>query len=337
MTEQHRHDWVHAAEQPAWPTRFACTQCPSSTLGCTVCGRPLETIDRTCDECVSATRDKLRRVRDMYRALPDVIAAAAGLHAVRYDRGGRGSSGDVRVLGGEAAVLAGGGTASGVTSSARGDRSHAVDQLPSDPPSVLATLTAHEDTWRLEQQQPAATVTSVDAAVTYLLNHTAWAAQRSEVDTWLAYLSDLRTLFGRLGNLTGGSNRPVKEPTPCAYCGGVVQRRWTDGGLDDERTCTSCGESWPDEWHQDRATNWRILTAPVNDPDTLVTPEQARRALPDLKRNTLNQALKRDRDRHPDDQRIPTHGHNTHGELVYRLGDIAALTADDATTPEVHT
>lgn len=279
MIEDHPHDWIHADIQPAWPTRFACTECTATATGCTSCDRPQETIDRTCDRCISATRDRLRRIRDMYRALPDVIAAAAGLHAVRYDRGGGGKtkrSTDVTVIGGAAAVMAGAGSTGNVTSARDGNRSHTIDQLSTDPPSVLGVLTGHEDDWRLQRHEPAAEVTSVDAAVEYLIAQTQWAALVADVDSWYAYLQDLRDLHGRLVALTGQSNAPVRATAPCTECGHTVTREWGDTGLDDVHTCTHCGLTWANEARFLFALREAHQRLPETHPDELVTLDDAK-------------------------------------------------------------
>lgn len=280
MIEAHEHDWIHAADQPAWPTRFTCTECEATATGCTICDRPQAGIRRTCDRCISATRDRLRKVRDMYRALPDVIAAAAGLHAVRYDRGGGGKtkrSTDVTVIGGAAAVMAGAGSTGTVAYSRLGDAKHVVDQLATDPPSVLGVLTGHEDDWRIQRREPAATVTSVDAAVEYLVAQTQWAALSAEPDSWYAYLADLRDLHGRLVALTGGSNAPVKAAAPCMYCGHTVTRAWGDDGLDDVHTCTHCGTTWASEARFLLAVRDAHQALPQTHPDGLVTIDDAKR------------------------------------------------------------
>lgn len=324
----HRHLWEPVADG------YACPECPATAPACITCRRPVPTGERVCEPCVSHARNDLRTVRDLYRQLPDVIASIAGLHAVRYDRGSssvKRTAASTSIIGGDALVLAAGGNVSvhlgryetSIDPSLLAAETH-------DPPSVLATVTWWEDTWRAERHDPAATTTSVDNAVDYLLTHTLWAATQSV--TWGEYQQDLRNLQHRLRALTGETNRPVPENIPCVHCGGRVVRVWSDEGLTDVRECQRCGTSWPDVDRLRFTNHLRVLAAPVTDPDTLVTLDQARLALPDLKRNTLNQALKRDRDRAATDPayapRVPERGRNRRGEPLYRLGDITTITSN---------
>lgn len=341
----HRHDWQpnpaldpdQPGHNPNAPT-YACTECPATASQCGTCPNVLEQTGRTCPDCVSKARNHLRDVRDLYRQLPDVIATVAGLHAVRYDQRG-GKPGKVRatdttIVGGAAFVMAAGGTATGHRLG-RGETSidpALLDAERHDPPSVWATITFWEDAWRAEHGDPAAPTNSLDDAIRYLLDHTDWAAQQSA--TWDEWLTDLGNLRGRLRRLTGESQPPVSEAAPCVHCGGTVQRGWSNEGLSDLRKCAQCGMTWPDEDRLRFTNHLRILAAPMTDPAVLVTTEQARIALPDLKRNTLNQVLKRDRDRtdpeHRDYdphwvRRLPEHGRNVRGEVLYLLSDITAI------------
>ena len=133
----------------------------------------------TSSDIASELRTLIWDIRDLYRELPDTIAHIAGLHAVRYDKRGTGksTSTDVTIIGGAALVMASAGYDGGVTSARDGNRDHAHDCLPDDPPSVLAILTRIEDVWRTNQHNPAAETTSLDATVNFLLANAPWAAE----------------------------------------------------------------------------------------------------------------------------------------------------------------
>lgn len=338
-TTDHQHDWTETTQTDDTPRTWACTICPATATQCATCHRVLDTHGRVCDHCVSRARNDIREIRGLYSLLPDVIAAAAGLHAIRYDtRFGAGEprrANDTTILGGAAMVMAAGGTAD-KTRLGRGETTidpALLDAERRDPPSVRAVLTFWEEAWRDAQQQPDPQTTALNDTVEYLATNTAWAAQHA--DTWTDYRADLRDLIGRLRFLTGASKAPVRSEVPCPECGGTVVQKWTNAGLDDTHTCTRCNTTWPSHAHFARALRATFHDLPTTNPDTLVTLDDARRILPDLKRNTLNVWLKRDRDRadagHP--RQMPEHGTDAHGKTLYRLGDIA--TKLNPTTPEV--
>jgi len=287
---RHRHWWVATVDEPRL---YACADCPATAHQCAnvtrhqdgktvLCRTILEGPDRICPECVSRARNTLLEVRDLYRTLPDVIAAAAGLHAVRYDRGGTGKpvrATDTTIIGGAALVMAAGGTWD-KTKLGRHETASSVDPAlldaeRHDPPSVLAVLTFREDQWRDERGDGAAETTSVDTAVTYLHTHTSWAAQQSH--TWDEWQADLHALHGRLLGLSGQTNTPKAENAPCVHCGGIVVHRWADTGLDDLAECTRCGMTWPDEDRLRHVNHLTVLALPQTRPEELVTLEDAKR------------------------------------------------------------
>lgn len=311
---------------------FTCTRCGATTGECGTCHKPLESSTaRTCEPCISRARNHVREVRDLYRQLPDVIAGIAGLHAIRYDRGGAKSKRkrkgtDTALVGGSALIMATDGSGDNVADRPDGTTidwalRHAEHR---DPPSVLGALTGWEDTWRHEQHQPAATRTSVTAATDYLVTHTAWAAGHSE--TWADYLVDLAGLRGRLRMLTGQTQPPVKAGVPCPYCAGTIVQKWTGnrGSLSDIRVCGVCGLTWASEAHFRMALRQAHAELPDKRPDELVTLDDAKRIFKErgvrpnlldlwVHRGHLRSAQTRD-------------GHDrrdVRGELLYRLGDIA--------------
>lgn len=347
---QHQHEWTDTDQ----PGIYACAECPATAHTCTnpipasrdtkPCGRLIEGPGHTCHDCVSRHRNDLREIRDLYRRLPDVIAAAAGLHAIRYDqRGTTRSATDTTIIGGAAMVLAGGGAT--YTHLGRGETTDAIATLLEaerhDPPSVLAVLTQWEDAWRIEQRQHAAETTSIDAALGYLVVHTEWAAQHSP--TWDQHRADMRTLRGRLRAVTGESQPPVKTGVPCPYCAGTVQQHWTTEGLGDTRRCDGCGITWATEAHFALAIRDAHESLPESHPDQLVTLDDARRILkprgvrPNLLALWLHRDV-RDRERYdaevaagrlatPPTPRLPeSRGRDVRGRLLYRLGDLVDRT-----------
>ncbi|NKY08928.1 hypothetical protein [Cellulomonas hominis] len=334
------HEWTETTKADGGPRTYACTECAATAIQCATCDRTLDTTGRVCEHCVSRARNDLREVRDLYRRLPDVIAAAAGLHAVRYDRGGSGKtrSSDTTILGGAAFVLAGpGNSADRGVQLGRGETTEAIAYLAAaeqhDPPSVLGVLTGWEDAWRVEQGQGAADRTSVDAAVDYLVSAITWAAQHS--GRWPEFRADIRALLGRLRHLTGESKAPVRSDVPCTYCAGTVMQRWTESGLDDVHECTRCGTRWDTAAHFALAIRHAHQDLANTHQDAEVTLDDARRILRDrVKRNTLNVWLKRDRERAEagEPRQIPEHGRDVRGEPLYRLGDICARLRGDMPT-----
>jgi len=334
----HRHTWVdnpiYAITDPDDPRcdpqapPFVCQECPATAGACMVCERVSDTGDRTCGDCVSRARNDLRKVRDLYRQLPDIIAGIAGLHAVRYDRGGSGKPGkgakatDTTILGGEALVLA----ARGTTRPSRlGRWETQIDPVllaaeRQDPPSVYAVLAEWVERWTGELDQDGTALPGVDAAVDWLLERTEWAAQRSPSwDTWLSALADL---LWRLRRLTGDVRpREQLEPVPCVHCGGPVIRNWSKGGLSDVRTCKACGSSWPNDERLRHIETQVVFALPEGTPDALVTIDEAKmiyrgRIRPDRLDDWARRGLPPARDEQGQPRRDES------GRLLYRLGVI---------------
>lgn len=350
-TTQHpTHTWTETTTDTDSQRTYACTECPATAAGCTTCHRILDTTGRVCDECVSRARNDLRDIRDLYRALPDVIAAAAGLHAIRYDRGGTGKkvrSTDTTIIGGSAFVLAGpGNSADRGLNLGRGETTEAIAHLSAaeqnDPPSVLGVLTGWEDAWRVERDEPAATTTSTSAATEYLLANVAWAAQNS--GRWDEYRAATRRLLGHLRAVTGTSNAPVKSAVPCPYCSGQIVQQWTDTGLDDAHECTRCGTKWDTGAHFGKAIQAVHQELPETHPDTPVTLDDAKRILkgrirPKLldlwahrdqrDQETHDRALARGEHPSAPRRRLPEIvDHDVRGAARYRLGDLTALCSE---------
>jgi hypothetical protein len=346
-----RHTWqpTPGADPDGPPAGYACTDCPATATPCSTCRKPLEhATARTCPDCVSDARNTVRDIRDLYAQLPDVIASVAGLHAVRYDRGGgKGRASDTSIIGGAAFVLAGPGNADKSRLGPHEDpRSEVIQALMAaernDPPSVLGVLTFWEDAWRDEQHQHAAATTTVAATVEYLVVHTTWAAQHSP--TWDEYVRDTRSLRRRLRILTGDDRRPVKAGVPCPYCAGTIVQHWRDvdpkkpgsGGLEDVRRCNVCGLTWASEAHFRMALREAHAELPDRRPEELVTLDDAKRIFKErgVRPNLLDLWAHRDRREledyehgrrlTPPTPRLPAaRGRDVRGVLLYRLGDLA--------------
>jgi hypothetical protein len=325
----HRHLWIDnpaaAVTDPDNPAHapdaalYACQDCHATAEACTTCGRVSET-GRTCQPCVDRAREDLRQIQTLYRQLPDVIAAIAGLHAIRYDQAGRGGGGDTRITGGAAMVLAADGNANG-TRLGRGETTidpALIDAERHDPPSVLAALAFWEDTWRVELRKRAATTTSVGAAARFLLSNTSWAAQNSP--TWDEYRADIRDLLHRLRVLTGDVRTPVRAGVPCPYCAGQVVQHWTTTGLGDIRVCDQCGIQWATEAHFLLAISAAHKALPQTHPDLLVTLDDAKRIYRGrVRANTLDKWVARGSVQPAVDERGRPR-RNVRGEPLYRLG-----------------
>lgn len=137
------------------------------------CGRSLRPDEKqTCLACLSQTRRNLRQLVDLYALLPPVIHAAYATDT----RFGEPRSTETPLLGGAALSLTADGTAGSVNSSRTGDRSHAADQVESDPPAVLAVLASWEDDWRHTRGEPAGPKATMSRVTDYLIRLCGWAA-----------------------------------------------------------------------------------------------------------------------------------------------------------------
>lgn len=306
----HAHEWITEREFGDTVTTYTCIDCPVATRGCSECDRPLETSLTICQPCLTRAQQLITDVIDALNTVPFHIAEVMGLRAVRYDR-------DI------------------VTTSNDRDRlPFGLDAIIEDPADTRIAAAKHPSTatdilygWAVAwadtrgDQQPS-------DGMRYLIDHTLWAAQNPDDSGWTTYLDEARQVRATIRRLLGLD--PIREPAPCVYCTGPVIREWLPDGLDDTRRCTRCGTTWPDEDRLRYTNRHTVFALPHTHPDALVTADDARRILPDLKRNTLNQALKRDRERDPDQRRIPQHGEDVRGHALYRLGDIAGLLATGA-------
>lgn len=211
---------------------------------CITCDRDLADDEtRVCHPCHIKTRGWILDITDLYAVLPDHIAQLTG---ARITPGPR-TTKETPVVGGDALVMTADGNTGSVTSSRRGDRTHAHDQWPNDPPSVAAVLGGWEDAFRLYRGDNAATDrATVQTATEYLLKHLRWATL--QFPEWADLMDDLRALRSRLMTVTGRHQPPVKTSAHCFDCQDVIVRYWTDEGLSDDWVCSGCGV----EYHQER-------------------------------------------------------------------------------------
>lgn len=321
MNERHVHEWVDATTDDDRVRQYVCSQCATQTAGCCECGTPLLTALAVCDRCLHRAKRLVQDVIDALDTVPFHHAEILGLRAVRYDRPLVHASGDrERLPFGMDAVV--------------DDPEDTRIEAIKFPRAATDILDGWARAWADELG-----VNHPHDPLPWLVEHTLWAIQNPGLSGWDDYRTEAKQVRAVVRRLLGIN--PVHESAPCVHCGGPVVRQWLPDGLDDERRCLQCGMTWEDGDRLRFTNHLRVLASPVTDPDTLVTIEQARLALPDLRRNTLNQVLKRDRDRtdpqhrdhdprwHP---RLPVHGRNVRGENLYRLGDVAAIATPDAAT-----
>lgn len=289
---QHRHDWVADGAG-----RFACTSCTTVTDPCNTCGRPLPGALAICDPCLDKARAVIEDIRDTINQIPDAHATLMGLRAVRYDRPMVAVSDDPDRLAFDLDTTVDGFGPGGT-------------RTPDGAVDVL-----HSWAWAWADKRGETVGWDVFA---YLVAHHLWAAQSPDASGWRTYLAEAHTVRGVVRRLAGLD--PVRAPAPCVHCGGVILQDWTTQGLDDVHTCSRCGTTWNDRAHLTFAAAITISELPTTRPDALVTLEQVRVMFPAVRRNTLNQWIRRDRANDP--RRIPEHGATTTGVPLYRLGDI---------------
>lgn len=262
-------------------------------------------------ETASTIRVLTLDIRDLYNELPDTIAHIAGLHATTYTPRTTGTR-NTHLTGGDALALALPGTTNTVTSSRTGNRDHAADNLPTDPPSVYAVLTNLEDSWRTQQHQPAATHTNTTDAANYLIANATWAAHHAA--TLTDDITNLRTLRARLLAVTGRHNHPRPSDAPCIDCNGTVVQTYGPRGLDDQRECHRCGKTYTPTQYA-LAVQARI-DAVRDDPDRLLTATEAR---------TLWRLSEKQIYTWEHRGKLTPAAHDKRGHRLYRNADIATL------------
>lgn len=205
---------------------------------CVVCSRSLRVDEtQTCQRCIGAVRVDLTTIVELYGLLP----AELPHHANAQIPGGDalvmltpGSAGDQAVYGRHHDV------------SCWCGHSHHVDELPSDPESVAATLASWEDDLRHVFGHPAAQTSTVSETAAYLNAQLHLAASTHPAFDELA--NDLRRLLLRLQLATATGDWPLRAPVRCFDCGQErLQREYGHAGLVDDWTCRSCQRQYTQE------------------------------------------------------------------------------------------
>lgn len=195
---------------------------------------------RTCERCLTRTRQHLSGILTMWVQLPEHM----GPRGTGYDRGTPAAADGRPLLGGDALVL----HSPGGAGYAHDPQVH----RDTDPPSVAQVLATWEDDWRHTRGEPAAVVAggrggtsaTIRHAAGYLERHSRWAA--TSHDAFADYAQDLAELHTRLEVVTGVARRRVIAEADCFECGGDLERLLTDKGYEDRWTCARCGRRY--EW-----------------------------------------------------------------------------------------
>lgn len=303
------HHWIATTTYADTRYTYMCAQCTATTTDCRSCTRLLDTAleaaHTICDHCLASARKVIADIRDYLRELPDVTREVLGLRAIRYDVSGPASAVDDSRLP----------FALDVTQ----------DNINAHGPSALRTATGTLsllESWVEDWVERSGYSPGGYDTLTYLEAHTLWAAQHHPA--WDVYLQEARETRAVVRRLAGLA--PEREPAPCVHCGGSIVHEWTVQGLADEAVCTGCGMTWRSRRQLEAVNRWHVAVLPETHPDVVVTLEEARAICPAVKRNTINQVLKRDRAMAvPFAPRIRFWGLDRRGRALYVLADIAAL------------
>lgn len=269
---------------------------------CVTCGRPSDAELAICAPCLDDAQQTIIDTRDYLAQMPETTREVMGLRAIRYDKPAAGNPDD-------------------------GDLPFGLNVLYDDPEDRRISAIRQPETaldilhgwaagWADQRGD------QVGNVFDYLAANTRWAAQHDA--GWRDYLTEIRQVRNVIRRLAGLA--PERQASPCPECGGPVVQEWTATGLDDALHCTRCSRAWPTFGRFVIATANTIAAVPDEHPDLLVTTTEARMVLSDLKRNTLNVWLKRDREREEGvEAKIPPHGAMPDGSPLYKLSDITKL------------
>jgi hypothetical protein len=334
VTDQHhRHEWIQDRGLCELRSSYSCSSCGLTVAGCNTCDRPNESSNLICLRCLDSERAVLDHIREAWRIIgpdrveilrlgtvdhdgrtrpptmrhPDRVSVPFGA-APRYATDARD---DFEVIQG--------------IMRARPDRS--LLDLVRDPENVMDALHEVAEDWASQRG-----VEASGDVLKWLGESMLWAAQTLDADDWVDYRETVRKVRFKLRHVAG--LLPEKDPIPCLHCGepDAVVQDWIDRdgrpyrtGLSDTLRCQSCGFVWDDRAHFDYLNLTTVRAAPETHPNARVTLAEARAALPRARRGTINEVIRRDRQRPPERRRIPEVGRTRAGEPLYRLGDVARV------------
>lgn len=301
-----------------------CTQCGETTAPCQVCSRPMGSLNLMCHGCLASERRVLDHIRI---AWPQAQGPSWALSVEDLDLRPRTTSGEIDppvwIGPADRASSPDDFVALGRVLEANPDK-HLLDLLR-DPVNIVGVLHQQAHEWgRRAGSAPAGDV------LEWLGSRLLWAAN-TDSSLMARHRALARRVRWKLRHLAGVL--PHQNPAPCVHCGGKVVQDWTDAdgqphpdGLSDLLRCAGdCRTTWGDRARFDYLNLTTIRALPHTHPDALVTLADARTAAPRARRNTINQRIKRDRDRAAqtgEPRGIPERGTNHRGLPLYRLGDL---------------
>ena len=201
---------------------------------CCACERELGPYEPlTCAHCQDHARSAIGHILGLYTTLPDHIGHLTGTTGGHI----REKSPSPPLPGGDALVL--------MSAGSYGWSDNGETTRDDDPQSVAQVFAAWEDRWRRHRKEPAASTTATVKSTTgYVLGHLQWAANTDPA--FATFLTEIRHLRSRLRVVTGVISPPVKSDAYCLNgdCGGRLEQRWRDDGLDDMRSCPDCRQEY---------------------------------------------------------------------------------------------
>lgn len=233
--------WPHSDPEPPPPND------PTPPPTCCACPRPLGPYEPlTCHHCQQHTRTTLADILTLYTTLPDHIRHLTGITGGRN----REKHPTTPLPGGDALVL--------LAAGSMGYDDNADTTRDDDPPSATQILAVWEDRWRKLRGEPAApTTATITTTADYLDRHIQWA---SNTDPHFAILvTELRHLKAKMRVVTGTISPPQQSDAHClnGECGGRLEQKWRDDGLDDTRVCPDCHRAYtPAQYNQ--ALKWQL-------------------------------------------------------------------------------
>lgn len=154
-------------------------------------------------------------------------------------------------MGGEAMAMLGPGSPgeSRTCLAERGlDAAHVDDERWAEQGPPLLVLATWEDDWRIQFGHGGGLRATVDRAADYLARNLTRAG--SEHPAFDEFAADLRRLRARLEAVIHDQPQGDLAGIPCFDCGGDLERKLTDRGLEDHWTCRRCRRRYTDpEYH----------------------------------------------------------------------------------------